>query len=149
MLSPVVLKVGALTLCGLKSAATVPARRTILFSHATGFCKEVFIPIVNQLRRQGVEDADLFMFDVRSHGDSGVANDAILAPNSTRRCHPKECALTLHVCLAGNNWWDIGSDLMSIATTLKQGKGPDHELYGVGHSGSGTAMYDIFYELSC
>lgn len=75
---------GSVRLSAVMSEATVPAKRTIVFSHATGFCKEVFLPVFRELRSLGLRDADLVALDLRTHGDSGVVNASVLTPEGPR-----------------------------------------------------------------
>ena len=64
----------------------------ILLVHATGFCKEIWSPVVDELRSQGV-DREVVALDQRGHGDSGeVSGEA--------------------------DWWDLGRDALDIASGL-------------------------------
>ena len=60
---------------------------TVLFAHATGFCKEVWLPIVDD-----VADAcqiDAVLFDTRAHGSSGRSDPPL-------------------------DWWDLGRDVLAL-----------------------------------
>jgi pimeloyl-ACP methyl ester carboxylesterase len=64
----------------------------ILLVHATGFCKEVWSPVVDELRSQGV-DREVVALDQRGHGDSpAISGDA--------------------------DWWDLGRDALDVALGL-------------------------------
>ena len=61
------------------TAATVPApsaadgggeRALLLFCHATGFCKEVLLPVLDELAPLLTRDAAFLALDISGHGDS-------------------------------------------------------------------------------
>jgi pimeloyl-ACP methyl ester carboxylesterase len=60
----------------------------VLASHATGFCKEVFRPVVDELRHR-TSAATVLAFDHRAHGDSDVPPPPY-------------------------DWWDLGRDVVGI-----------------------------------
>ena len=82
----------------------------LLLGHATGFCKEVWRPVVAELRDQGVS-ATALAWDARGHGS---------AP-------PFESAVT---------WWTFARDLVDLVDELS----PAAPIVGVGHSMGGAAM---------
>lgn len=45
----------------------------LVFSHATGFCKEEWNPVVEELRKLGNHD-EILLVDQRNHGDSATIN---------------------------------------------------------------------------
>lgn len=51
--------------------------RVLLFSHATGFCKETWNPMIQELRALGNKD-EILVVDQRNHGDSAVENRKVL-----------------------------------------------------------------------
>lgn len=69
---------------------------TILLVHATGFHKEMWVPVVAELRRQGIT-ATVLAADMRGHGDSD-------APEAL-------------------SWWDYGRDVEAVMGALV-GVGP-------------------------
>lgn len=60
----------------------------VLASHATGFCKEVFRPVVADLA-SSVPAAEVRAFDHRAHGDSEVPEPPF-------------------------DWWDLGKDVLTV-----------------------------------
>lgn len=86
----------------------------LLLAHATGFCKELWRPVVSSLRDQGVP-APALAWDVRGHGRA----PALELPAS---------------------WWTFGSDLVELVGDLdRSGRLPD-SVVGVGHSMGGTVL---------
>jgi len=86
----------------------------LLLAHATGFCKEMWRPVVDDLRRQGVT-ATALAWDGRGHGQ---------APR-----------LEMPV-----SWWTFAEDLVEIIRRLEaDGRLPD-TVVGVGHSMGGTVL---------
>ncbi len=69
------------------SWGTTP-RPFVLASHATGFCKEVFRPVVRHLRAV-VDGAEVLAFDHRAHGGSDVPDPPY-------------------------DWWDLGRDVIGL-----------------------------------
>lgn len=61
----------------------------LLFVHATGFCKELWIPVVEELRASGFTSG-VTALDQRGHGDSGVHDPPF-------------------------DWWDLGRDALTAA----------------------------------
>ena len=82
----------------------------LLLAHATGFCKEVWRPVVAELRKRGVEAAAV-AWDARGHGS---------AP-------PFESPVT---------WWTFARDLVDLIDELS----PETLVLGVGHSMGGATM---------
>lgn len=82
----------------------------LLLGHATGFCKEVWRPVVAELRKQGVGTKAL-AWDARGHGS---------AP-------PFESSVT---------WWTFARDLVDLVDELS----PATPVVGVGHSMGGATM---------
>ena len=82
----------------------------LLLGHATGFCKEVWRPVVSTLRQQGI-DAAALAWDARGHGS---------AP-------PLETPIT---------WWTFGRELVALVDELA----PSGVVVGVGHSMGGATM---------
>ena len=76
------------------------ARPTLIASHATGFCKEVYHPVVEELSSL-VPAARVVLFDHRAHGDSDVA-----APPY--------------------DWWDLGRDVLSVVGPRRPVAGLGH-----------------------
>ena len=54
-------------------AGAADATHVLVFSHATGFSKEEFNPLVEELRKFGNKD-EILLVDQRNHGDSAIAN---------------------------------------------------------------------------
>lgn len=75
-------------------------RPTVIASHATGFCKEVFHPVVDELRSL-VPGADVVVFDHRAHGDSDVPPPPY-------------------------DWWDLGRDVLAVVGGRRQVAGLGH-----------------------
>ncbi len=67
----------------------------ILAVHATGFCKETWAPVVEELRAAGL-DNPVTALDQRAHGDS-----------------PR--------CSRPYDWWDLGGDAAVVAAALPGG----------------------------
>lgn len=63
-------------------------RPFVLASHATGFCKEVFRPLVDELAQRS-ESGEVLAFDHRAHGQSEVPPPPY-------------------------DWWDLGRDVVSL-----------------------------------
>jgi len=58
------------------------------FVHATGFCKEVWIPVIEELHGRGVE-LPMLAWDQRGHGDSEVSSPPF-------------------------DWWDLARDALAV-----------------------------------
>ncbi|MXZ69765.1 MAG: alpha/beta hydrolase [Acidimicrobiia bacterium] len=86
----------------------------LLLAHATGFCKELWRPVVSSLRDQGVTAAAL-AWDVRGHGRA----PALELPAS---------------------WWTFGRDLVGLIDSLAGAGRLPESLVGVGHSMGGTVL---------
>lgn len=86
----------------------------LLLAHATGFCKEVWRPVVSSLRYIDVQ-APALAWDVRGHGR---------AP-----------ALELPV-----SWWTLGRDLVELIGSLDAAGRLPESVVGVGHSMGGTVL---------
>ncbi len=87
----------------------------LLLAHATGFCKEVWRPVVSRLRERGV-DAGVIAVDSRGHGSAEQIDLPV-------------------------NWWTFGRDLADLVDRLSF----PGSIVGIGHSMGGTAiaMLDI------
>ncbi|MCY3539527.1 MAG: alpha/beta hydrolase [bacterium] len=86
----------------------------LLMAHATGFCKEMWRPVVDSLREQDVA-ASALAWDVRGHG----------------RAPPLEMP---------GSWWTFGEDLVEIIGHQEsRGRLPE-TVVGVGHSMGGTVL---------
>lgn len=59
----------------------------MVFSHANGFCKEVWNPVVAELRKLGNED-EILLIDQRNHGDSALENRKALPTGNSAPSHP-------------------------------------------------------------
>jgi len=71
------------------AGAVSATRPTVLFTHATGFCKEVWLPVFEELLK--VNPAlDLVAVDQRNHGDSYALNRHLL--NNGTLAQPAVCA---------------------------------------------------------
>ena len=82
----------------------------LLLGHATGFCKEVWRPVVAELRRQGV-GATALAWDARGHGSAPPLGSPV-------------------------TWWTFGRDLVDLIDELS----PTTPVVGVGHSMGGATM---------
>jgi pimeloyl-ACP methyl ester carboxylesterase len=78
--------------------------------HATGFCKEVFRPVVAALSSL-VEAGAVTAVDQRGHGSSGRPDPPF-------------------------DWWDLGGDVLAVTDDLDAGRPP----VAVGHSAGGAAV---------
>jgi pimeloyl-ACP methyl ester carboxylesterase len=84
---------------------------TLLLAHATGFCKEGWLPFVEELRACGVENRAV-AWDYRGHGSSEPAR-------------------------APTNWEELAGDVLAVVDT----RAGDEPLLLVGHSmGAGTGV---------
>lgn len=72
-----------------------PHRPLVVASHATGFCKEVFHPVIEELAGR-VTSGEVLAFDHRAHGDSDAAEPPF-------------------------DWWDLGRDMLQVLS----GRSPD------------------------
>ena len=82
----------------------------LLLGHATGFCKEVWRPVVAELRSQGV-DATALAWDARGHGSARPFSSPV-------------------------EWWTFARDLVELVDELS----PAAPVVGVGHSMGGATM---------
>lgn len=82
----------------------------LLLGHATGFCKEVWRPVVSELRRQGI-GAAVVAWDAAGHGSA----------------QPIEPPIT---------WWTFGQEVVALVDELA----PSGPVVGVGHSMGGATM---------
>lgn len=86
----------------------------LLLAHATGFCKELWRPVVSSLRDQGVA-APALAWDARGHG----RGPALEMPAS---------------------WWTLGRDLVELIGDLDRAGRLPESVVGVGHSMGGTVL---------
>ena len=82
----------------------------LLLGHATGFCKEVWRPVVSALRGRG-EEASALAWDARGHGGAPPFESPV-------------------------SWWTLAEDLAALAEGLPR----PGALVGVGHSMGGSSM---------
>ena len=82
----------------------------LLLGHATGFCKEVWRPVVSELRRLGV-GATALAWDARGHGSAPPLGSPV-------------------------TWWTFGRDLVDWVDALSL----PAPIVGVGHSMGGASM---------
>ena len=82
----------------------------LLLGHATGFCKEVWRPVVAELRIQGI-GATALAWDARGHGSAKPFNTPV-------------------------TWWTFARDLVDLIDELT----PAAPIVGIGHSMGGAAM---------
>lgn len=82
----------------------------LLLGHANGFCKEVWRPVVSDLRRLGV-DATAVAWDARGHGSARPFSSPI-------------------------TWWTLATDLVDLVDDLS----PAAPVVGVGHSMGGATI---------
>ena len=83
----------------------------VVVAHATGFCKEVFRPVVAVLSSL-VDAGTVTAVDQRGHGSSDRPEPPF-------------------------DWWDLGGDVLGVVDELEGRGGPP---VGVGHSAGGAAM---------
>ncbi len=76
----------------------------VVASHATGFCKEVFHPVVDELIEL-VPSAEFVAFDHRAHGDSDVPSPPY-------------------------DWWDLGRDVLDVLGSDRPAVGVGHSAGG-------------------
>ena len=86
----------------------------LLLAHATGFCKELWRPVVSSLRDQGAPDPAL-AWDIRGHGRA----PSLELPAS---------------------WWTLGRDLVELIGSLEGAGRLPESVVGVGHSMGGTVL---------
>ncbi len=86
----------------------------LLLAHATGFCKELWRPVVSSLRDQGVP-APALAWDIRGHGRA----PSLELPAS---------------------WWTLGRDLVALIGSLEGDGRLPGSVVGVGHSMGGTVL---------
>lgn len=82
----------------------------LLLGHATGFCKEVWRPVVTELRKQGV-DVTALAWDARGHGSAPPFGSPV-------------------------TWWIFARDLIELIDELST----TAPVVGVGHSMGGATM---------
>src|SRR5688572_3221580 len=59
------------------SASNHPATPPIIFTHANGFHKEIWEPVIGRMSARWTA-GDMYAFDCRNHGDSAVLNKDVL-----------------------------------------------------------------------
>ncbi|MDJ0664303.1 MAG: alpha/beta hydrolase [Acidimicrobiia bacterium] len=77
---------------------------TVVFVHATGFCKELCSPVIADTR-QLIGDFRAVAFDQRAHGDSAAPDPPF-------------------------DWWDIGHDLVELVSDARPVVGVGHSAGG-------------------
>ncbi len=82
----------------------------LLLGHPTGFCKEIWRPVVSELRQQGVGTRAL-AWDARGHGSAPPFDSEV-------------------------DWWTFGHDLVDLIDRLS----PSEPVVGIGHSMGGATM---------
>jgi len=88
----------------------------ILFAHATGFCKEMWDPIIEDLRKKYNISLPITSLDLRGHGNSVLEGPPF-----------------------NLNWKDFGDDVLAVAKFLRS-KHPSKKLIGVGHSKGAASL---------
>ncbi|KAI9492141.1 Alpha/Beta hydrolase protein [Zychaea mexicana] len=101
-------------------------RIAFLWTHGTGFHKEMMHPIMRQFAAQlratpkyNKVEFDFISWDQRNHGDSARLNHGLLGMNTS--------------------WYDFGMDTIHIIDTLKLKRDYD-KVIGIGHSVGATCM---------
>ncbi|KAL1925624.1 uncharacterized protein VTP21DRAFT_507 [Calcarisporiella thermophila] len=89
----------------------------IIFSHANGFCKEIWWPIINRLFDHFQGTIECWAMDCRHQGESGVLNQKLLAGNVS--------------------WLDCGRDILQLISFFQMRK-RYQRIIGIGHSFGGT-----------
>ncbi len=89
-------------------SGTAPGR--LFLAHATGFCKEVWEPVVDELHELGVE-TPITAWDAPSHGDSAAPAGEV-------------------------DWWDTARAALAVVATRVE----DRPRVGVGHSMGGASL---------
>ncbi|RKP10946.1 Alpha/Beta hydrolase protein [Thamnocephalis sphaerospora] len=108
----------------LNSSAGVAKSPTLVVAHATGLCKEVYAPLLEQLK---TVQGDAFALDSRNHGDSGTANLELLESGHA----------------TAESFLDNARDILALIDALKlTAKRP---LIGMGHSVGAAGM--LFAEI--
>jgi len=88
----------------------------ILFAHATGFCKEMWEPIIEELRTKYNVLLPITTMDMRGHGDSVLDGPPF----------------QLH-------WRDFGNDVLAVSKFMQK-QYPKTKLIGVGHSKGAASL---------
>lgn len=87
----------------------------LIFCHATGRCKEVYLKHVKCLRELGFEGS-CTLLDARGHGDTKVGGDG------------------------SHNVWLTASDLAIVIRTLRSQSQVEEKYIGIGHSMGATTL---------
>ena len=112
---------GLATVDLIKRGPVVSGGAHLLCAHATGFCKEVWRPVVSEIV---TECSRAVAFDFRGHGASSRFG-------SDDGCSSAAAPLS---------WWDFGRDAAFVAAQMRRDKLPQSPLVGVGHSKGATAL---------
>lgn len=82
-----------------------PEPGTVLLAHATGFCKEIWLPVIDELRTAG-EDRTIVAWDAPGHGDAGPFPSAV-------------------------DWWEVGRSALAALGDAENGVvGVGHSMGG-------------------
>ncbi|KAI9595299.1 Alpha/Beta hydrolase protein [Syncephalis fuscata] len=104
-----------------KAASTKkPKNCTLLVSHATGLCKEVYEPL---LRHISLVDGEALAMDLRNHGDSSVANSPLFENGKATTVAFK----------------DYSEDTLALLKSLNISN-QQKPLIGIGHSAGATGL---------
>ncbi|KAG9325342.1 hypothetical protein KVV02_006982 [Mortierella alpina] len=79
------------------SASHQPATPPIIFTHANGFHKEIWEPVIGRMSARWTA-GDMYAFDCRNHGDSAVLNKDVLEDTF--------------------NWYSYAEDILKIVDTF-------------------------------
>jgi len=130
------LKVGNLFIVANRYLGSSNSKRILLLNHATGFCKEVWNPIIEDLRKQGNTD-EIVTIDQANHGDSAILNHGKL-PNEPHN-------LTNDMATWPSNFyydweWNAQDMIRVMKQLYPKELRKEKKIYGIGHSGGATAM---------
>ncbi|RKP08929.1 Alpha/Beta hydrolase protein [Thamnocephalis sphaerospora] len=103
----------------LSAEASCAMPCTLAVIHSVSLCKEVYAPLLNQLR---TAQGDAYSFDYRNHGDSYMVNRGLIDQDYTTK----------------DVFADSVRDLFSLVDTLELAK--RRPLIGIGHSGGASGM---------
>jgi len=124
------LKVGNLFIVANRFSGSKDSKRVLFFNHATGFCKEVWNPLIEELRKQGNTD-EIVTIDQANHGDSAILNHGKL-PNEPQNNDGKWSPFSW-------NW--NGEHVVGVLNQLYPKEiRKTKKIYGIGHSGGGAAI---------
>lgn len=142
---------------------------SLILAHGTGFHKELWEPIIEQIflenaKPDGLRIRDAWAIDAPNHGDAATLNAVLLKTGAYDFvCEPFRCRPSCILSRANSGFWDkvswenysraIGSLLAGLGSFTDRKNQPikpdfaSKRLVGIGHSMGAVSLYVLSHEV--